>query len=544
VQVFEGWVERLTVGDPEHAARDLYKRLTLLNGVEIPAADRLQNLEICVPAVISVLGMLGCKVTGQTYPLSRQMQATIRLISAVYLLTAKGYKTLLNQYSNDSVAGYLLHKQNRVLALHRLIYLLGQIQLLAYKHYQPVPKFLWGELHSMYFYGVRKRLVNTEVEGVESQLSESCTVMDLYKQTLLLSLAGPYRLLQGEVSEVYRALIHRGGCCVLTKLDQMDGVAAAFIVDYSRDEGPRYRNADQDAGVNKGCLLNTRELAANLASELDRRHVELGAVRPQGIDSDLPAELLAKMMLAWGIGLKRVSSRTDRLGKMIMVDGLERIYELLGGAPIPTNRAWCAAEMAVDDVVIKESLDQLEKEDSGTPKISPELASSRNPEAIYIVLDESDSGYHLSTAGEHVGMIKVGELVGLKNVGEGGDEAPHIGVIRWLKMHKPNLLDFGVELLDGDWMPVVYGQQNSRGSREYYRALLHNQSGQDGLLITEPFYAEGFSDGFILTEASELSVHLSRMLEVTASFLQFQIVDAVIVSDEVAVVKEGGEECF
>ncbi len=563
LQIFEDWIERLTVGDPEHAARDLYKRLSLMNGVEISVADRLQNMEVCAPAIVSVLGILGHKVTERNYPLSRQMQTTIRLISEVYSLTAKGYKTVLNQYSSDSVTGYLLHKQNRVLALHRLIYLLGRVQLLAYQHYQPVPKYLWSELHSMYFYGLRKQLVDTEVRGIDSQLSNACTATDIYKQTLLLSLAGPYRLFQGEVCQVYRALIHRGGSCILPKLDPNSGVEAAFIVDYTRDEGPRYRNADQDAGVSKGCLLNTRELAVNLACELDRRNVELGAVRPHGTDSDFPTELLAKMMLAWGVGLKRVSSRTDRLGKMVMVDGLERVYELLGGAPIPTNRGWCAAEGVMEEDVfasehlpedqhwvdggpdlsrlkrwdnekdpsgqmvvdeeIKESLDQIGEDEPEAPETSPELNASGNSEAIYIVLDESDSGYHLSTAGSHVGMIKVGELVGLQNVGAGGGEETRIGVIRWLKMQKPSLLDFGVELLDGEWAPVVYGQQSKRGGREYYRALLHNQSGQDGLLITEPFYAEGFDEGFILTEASELNVHLNRVLEVTASFLQFQI---------------------
>ncbi len=561
---FRAWLEQLPVGDSTHAAKALYEQLRVMNGVDLPVADRLHNLESCMPHLVGVLDMLARKVSNQAYPLSQQVQKTIRVIMAIHSLTAKAYKIVLDQYSGDSIAGFLLHKQNRALALNRILYMLGRVQLSAYQYYLPLPEYLWREMHAIYRYGKEKQLVGIKLAGVGMQESVSSTAADIYKQALLLSLAGPYRLLQGEAGLVYRALIHKSEGCHLLELDAEANEGTPFIIDFAADHGPQYRNTDHDTHVTKGCLLDTRELAVTLASELDRQQIEMGAVRPHGTTDVLPPELLAKMMLAWGIGLKRVSNRTDRLGKMVLVDGLENLYEAMGGSPVPANREWCVEEvqpplemggslgghLAVDDhwldggpdlsrlkrwdteedpsgkmVIdeeVKEDVAQNESVAQVDPVSTPKPTLNINPEAIFIVLDESESGYHLSTAGSHVGMIKVGELVGLSDADKNRDGNLKIGIIRWLKMQKPNLLDFGVELLSGNWTPVAFRQHRRRGVREYYRALQLEQPGGEGVLITEPFYSEGVQKGFVLTENSEKSIHFSRVLEATASFLQFQ----------------------
>jgi len=571
-KVFNEWLEQVPVGDPVHAAKALYERLRQMNGIDIPVSIRLQDLESCVPHITSVIDLLEHQVAGQAYPLSRRMQMLVGMISAIYSLTAKAYKVVLDQYAHDSIAGTLLHKQNRVLALHRTIYMLGRIQLHAYEHYQPLPAFLWHEIHFIHQYGWTQKLTSQSISVAGKQVIGATTASALYKQALLLELAGPYRLLQGEVEQVYLALINRVNKCRLLELGKEESDDALFIVDFALDSGARHRNPEQDEGVGKGWLLDTSELSLILANELDLSQMELGAVRPHDVSDVLPTELLAKVMLAWGIGQNRRSDRSDKLSKMVMLNGLEPLYSKFGGAPVPSHAEyWVEDELPQikeDEVSTFEGhlapdehwveggpdLSRLKRwEDEQDPSAKPvtedeitetlkesaeenELESETDEPlaSVFVVLDESANGYHLSTTGTQVDKLKVGELVGLSEVlSEDGDEEIKLGVIRWLKMETPSLLDFGVELLVGDWQPVVFCLEGSQGGREYYRALYLRQANADELLITEPFYSEGFCNGLLLTEETEISIQLSSILEATASFLQFRIIrpDAVATDD-------------
>ena len=341
---FQRWLDELPVADPVHAAKELYERLREINSLDIPVSDRLQILESCMPRLISSIELLSGQVAGQSYPLSRHAQMLVSLISALYSLSAKAYKVVLDQYAHDSIAGSLLHKHNRRLALHRALYLLGRVQLHVYQYYQPVPEYLWHEIHFIHQYGWSQHLVDHKLGCAGEQVSGEYSASDLYKLALLLSLAGPYRLLQGEIGQVYLALLSRVSKSKLLELGKEDSEEALFIVDFAKDMGARHRNPNQDNSVGKGWLLDASQLSLVLAQELDGIDIEMGAVRPHETSDELSPELLAKMMLAWGIGMQRISSRDDRLGKVTLVNGLEPLYEAMDGAPVPTHLEWSLDE--------------------------------------------------------------------------------------------------------------------------------------------------------------------------------------------------------
>ncbi len=583
---FKRLVEELPVGNVGQVTQTLLKLIKQMNAASIPVASRVSNMEQLLEPLLFTLSTLNKGFAREHLPLSPRVVMISELHEELCVLCVQAYKVILDQYHNESLAGHLLHKSNRAMALHRVLYFLGQNLLQCYLLYRPAPQHIWHEIHGIHRYAVDQKLSDRAVDNEGENRARQSSVNDMYKRLLLLSLSGPYRLMQGEVQRVYLALMRWAPRAHLFDLGKSNGDAGQYIVDIGADEPPRVRGAERDHQVLKGWVLETGELAVHLADELEASEVPHGVMRPQVTPDKIAPDLLARLMLTWGIGSQRVSDRDDTPGELSLVCGLEAIYAFVGGEQIPGFSTKPGAfngvsapektvkkttgvprallepdERVIDDdpelANIRKWITQsnqsvvIEPVEQEPPASSPEPAEDELvgielpvPRSC-LIYNESVNGYHLGWTGGGDEQITVGELVAVS--GQGGHDAGllRLGVIRWMRAEHPDVIDFGVELFPGDITPVIFSRKWGRSKLPaYWPGLLQQRPNEDPTIITAPFYSEENEKTWLTVDGEKRKVFLTRVIEATASFIQLYYQDQTAAVEQAASQTEFSEKDF
>src|SRR6185436_18420257 len=109
---------------------------------------------------------------------------------------AMGYKTMLVEKSGKLLGAFGSKKGLGTQVLWAMEYELTILRA-SYKSYTPVPPGVWRDMHELFLHadreGVAREVVDAEAKS---------TVFDCYAEALLIALADPYRLVQGELDRV------------------------------------------------------------------------------------------------------------------------------------------------------------------------------------------------------------------------------------------------------------------------------------------------------------------------------------------------------
>ncbi|WP_260295095.1 hypothetical protein [Sedimenticola hydrogenitrophicus] len=538
---FKQLMEQLPIGNIGQVAQDLHQLLQRMNASIMPVASRVSNLEALANSLMVVLEALEKGYARIPLPLSRRATLMADMHGSLCILATQGYKVVLDQYHLEHLTGQLLHKANRALALHRVLYFLGRRLLQEYQLYRPAPAHIWREIHGIHHYACDQKLADRQVGNLDRRLPTQATVNDLYKQILLLSLAGPYRLLQGEAVRVYLALPRWVPEARLLDLGRSSSDDGPFIVDIGSDEPPRRMGGERDHQVQRGWVLDTSDLAVGLASELEAVDALHGAMRPQDAPDKISPDLLARLMLIWGIGSSRVTERDQTEGEVVLVRGLEAIYRELGGERIadaganpgafnsagPRKETSKAArgiprsDLSADEHVIAGA--------GSTAKVGEVPSASTLPLSHNCpVYNEGSSGFQLGWSANAAESISVGELVAVTHWDREGEESLRLGVVRWMRTERPQVIDFGVELIGGDVETVIFYRQWGGGQESYSSGLLLQRPQEDQTIITLPFFSEAGERTWLVTQGQKREIVLSREIEATGAFIQFYYHDQAL----------------
>jgi hypothetical protein len=550
---FNLWVAELPTGNVGKTAMEIYGEIDRLNRLEISTIERFEALEVLQQPLHFVLESLASHYLNEPLPLSERERMIARTRADLMKRTVVAYKIVLEQMHEESFAGHLLHKHARIEALHRVVYYLGLLLLHYYQIYQEYPEHIWREINGIYNYAESEGLHKKEISSEDTQVIQQSSIVDLYKQSLLLSLAGPYRLLKGEVEKVYQALNRWARLAELVSIKETISSNTRFVVDLEADHPPCFFHSCSKAEIEKGWILKTDALESFLSEELVRIQGEQGqpgSMRPQDVPDAVSSELRAKLMLIWGIGVSRSDSRSAGSGEVLMACGIKHIYSLFGGKLMPASDKVSVETFTGEK---KEGAKQLERDeyvlDSGPGfstivKRKSELGSEEegqeptqeakdefieevvleSQEKICQVVNRSAHGYFLAWSGSGDSRSRVGELVAIN------DNAPmngkvngwRLGVIRWLRAELPALLEFGVEMLEGVAEPVVVHRKRvDEGITDNWHGLLLKREEGVSTLITPPFYATNQDRISVEREGVEEHVALHQTLQCTDSFVQF-----------------------
>ncbi len=554
------WLDNLPKANLGETARQIYQALTETNQLHLPHQDRARFLESLRETVQYVTESMRKHFLGVTYPLPEKNQKIAAATREILAAMATGYKIAIEDMAART--GLFFDKKHMALLLQRAISYSGRSLLTAYQVYAPYPTGMWSELHKMYAYAESHRLHRYGVADFLHLYVEKSSVSDEYLRNLLVWLATPYRLRQGEVTKIYNTLERWVRHCELRLPEHPDdpGRDGQFAVLLSQDQPPTaYLKSRMRCGQN--CrMLDTTRLIARIRQDI-REGEDVVSTTLTGIDMgrpDLSHDLLRRLLVAWGVESQRAFPRSERKEAVKVAVGLTTIHEYLrhqhhtesGNRQEFDNPAEYHADVVESlsdekpdiwemvyprgtDVkltqIVTEELSLADPLAENTPR-EPGGNGQNRPDLPALtqwrITNESANGFCLEYREGDTTRAQVGELVGIRRRISAHAWKWNIGVIRWMKFNQQRILQLGVELLNPDAAAIGMRTLASDGKQyAYQRTLLLPENpaiGQPASLLTGPVPWREGNKLVLNILGREVKVELTRMLQNTGLFAQFE----------------------
>lgn len=545
----EQWVSQLPALNVGETTRQLFSAVIEMNRLEISAAQRFKALELLRPSIRNVLEAMQKHYVGQPLPLQDKSRKVVELSEALLNQLATGYRICVVDEGAKNV--FLKDKKLLAIAIHRALSHLGEVLLKAFQVYSPYPAGVWQNLHELYALAEERSLTHIRIKSERIEPGAD-TISGAYKQILLLALACPYRLRQGEVSQIYGALKQWSDLVSLEEFVEPKSPDQIFITSLESDDPPTYLVLRHHHYHRKNCrLLDTEKLSEAVRAELTALHKKAERATP------LNESVLRRLMLSWGVMPKRKYHRSTYESSAIVAMGLSPIHYFISGdeaispesheqaSPalqdrahfsagetreqrqeqpdvwdLKTTRRWKADESEVHKV------DFVEEETMQPTPPAREEASVHAEYSTHIwkMVNVSAGGYCLLWDSKESTDAQVGELIGIRESKDPDSFHLALGIVRWMKSPDKGV-ELGVQMLSPG--AVAVATQVVRKDREvgFMRSLLLpeiRQLSQPATLLTPSLPYQVGDTVNVNSHGKIARVQLTKLLENTGLFSQFQ----------------------
>lgn len=467
----QAWLMALPYTNTAETARSIYQALYSLNRQHLPAPDRFEIMELYNEPVASVVAAFQSQFARIALPLSARQKQLADFLLQIHVEMAYGYKQVIADalVRHDRLKDAALH-----VAIERAIRYLGQVLLRAYQVYMPYPSTVWREVHALYEFAERLRVVDETIPAPREDGDRS-TIGRRYKQALLLGLSNPYQLPPNECLRVYDFLEMWADKATLGRDCQVTNPVGYFLLDLTADAPPLMfpRDTQVDA-LPRLRVLNATALASAVHIFITRlQKGETPKALDLGTECFGPAciDMLRRMVKSWGLSARRQFSRTKTEESFSVCLGVNALHFFTSGQRpfAPPDPAIPPAQVEHDDAL---DIDLALLQDD-PDALRPDAARAV-PQEIYRVedwqaLDTSATGVALSRSGEGQTHVRVGDLAGI------ADEHPQrwrVGVVRWLKSPHSKEIEIGIEMLAPYTEAVAIRAAATKVPARYTRALL------------------------------------------------------------------------
>ncbi len=418
----KAWVESLPLTKTIESTQVLAANIEALNHAKMPVEERIALVEIYRPVIAVLLDELEAVYAYSSLPLPAKQKEAFELATSLLTQCGYTYKIMVLEKSGKSM--FFNAKKNMPLPLFRAMSYLRELMVQSYKTYYPVPAGVWQEMHSMYFYAAEQDLLNDIVDA-----ETASTMMDVYVDVLMMSLADPYRLMYQEADRVLDILKqNRGLVDMRTNADGLNP-QRLFVVALDSDQAPKV--LIQGGRPPAGQVLQLVD-PGRLVEKLQQRiRSQPGAtsVAKSRATHDL-TDLITRLIRLWGDPPKRQFRRNPADSSVALCSGIKAISYFTELASREDPEA--------DAQAIR---------DGGT---IPLLKIPHDPMSQMIgveewhVLNQSANGLRMHRESGGNVSVTVGETVGVRFM---GGRTWNVGVVRWLTLLEGNALEFGVELV-------------------------------------------------------------------------------------------------
>ena len=502
--------------------------LEQINALILSVKNRQEALELFTPAVMCITDALKKKFLGKQLPLKGNTLSCATQTLELCNRMATGYRILA-----EDLHGKDTEQPQLTIALHRALRHLSEILLTSYRIYIQYPAGLWKTINELYAIADAANLAQQPVTDITLQTTTPGTIETVYKQILLLSLACPYRLRQGEILLAYNTLINRAGASQLHRIDDK-GAHGLFTVNLQSDEPPSYRALDnKDAADSHTRILDTHDMSTQIREELNSKEAS-GKTTATDVDT------LRRLMLAWGDMPKRKFKRHPQETTVKLVIGLAAVHQLALDPPLEEaeNGDNIRDKHYLQDPTFDNATTINKGSHAGqsfqqriTPGINPlkgAYAADR-PASPRIeswkIADLSAGGYCLLWDSHEVSSARVGELVALIEKDYANPDKWQLGTIRRMKFTEERGLELGVELLSPGaraiWArPCKEGVNSGDRTPGILLPEIKTIKVQASLLLPSLLFRTG-SMAKIEDNDQTDTVSLTRQLENTGNFAQY-----------------------
>jgi hypothetical protein len=487
----EAWLTRLPLSNPVEAAEVMADYLATLNRLDIAQDARAKIIERMTPVVEDIIASLYEQYGSVPLPLLPKQQRNADLAKRLLRELADSYKTLLLEWLKRR---FHLFGGNPVsLYLQRILLALQAILEISFETHDPVPEGIWVDLHQTYNYALRNGLREAIPEGGSKMLS----IEQIYKSSLLMALADPYRFPQAELPWAKDIIARFSNLATIFPAeDTTKGQAGLFVVEVNTDSAPTPIARDaHPMNPRWDLLLNTTELAKHLAlisSFLVGKESPDKIGLPEVARDPAYPTMLRRLKLNWGASLQRQSQRRRQPnGREFEISfGLKSVHQLIA----PTIPSGNPVHYGL-----------------GANEAAPVIVRCKT-------VNDSMGGLALNKTGNTPIQIRVGDVVAIRQEkAEWG-----IGLVRWFRVPGQGEMFFGIQLLAPQAL-VVQVRRKDNG-RQWSSLLLHPSpnSKQTPMLLAQPGCFAPDIPAEIQTPTGIQLVQIEKRLESTPSIELFR----------------------
>ncbi len=554
----EKWIAELPLFNTGETARLIFNTLTQLNRNTIPIKNRIKVLEIFRPAVGYLLKTIHRHFFGSTTSLSEKHKAVAHLACSLQEEMAHGYKIAIMDglYPENSYPD----PKNQAMVAHRALYYLGGTLFTSYQVYMPPPAGVWRDIHQVFHFAEQFNLLLDTVNDIENELAPWSSVLDTYKKIALFALADPYHLSQHDMEKLRMALSLWANSCQLTRYSDPPNKSGTILINPDGDFPPSKRAGQNDKQTLRYRRLDTTGTLHKIRKELSRND-EKKTTRKKN-HSHLSSSLLSRLSNAWSPAIKQRSVRKNREATLNGAFGLDAVHYFVNGYKNAfarnsetnvLNSLFHSTRFAISNDTSKETtnLDSINLWELNHPHsvstefdnkerlpvnmgASPKTTSEGHPTYHTdhcIVINESAGGLCVQLPKENSPFIHIGELLCLQDAQKKTDDWV-IGVVRWIKNSKEEIVKIGVQLLSPSAEAVALStccDINSKlesKQKDYVRALLLPEVKalkQSRSLLTQVNYYQSGSVVSLLENNVEKRYILLTMIEDTYGYNRFEV---------------------
>lgn len=553
------WLESLPKLNEAQTFDAVLDRLREINRAVVPALQRFEIAECFLTEVDYLAGKLAQRSELLEFPLEAQERLLNERLQSLLEEMAIGYKHVVSEFALQTLTedGLVV---SRTALLHAMR-LLAQRVLQAYAVYQAAPAGVWGELHRLYRYAERIDVARTRVEHLAD-----LTIGDIYKRIVLLGLANPFHLMQGEARIAHEKLAKWALACSIRHPKEFPAQAPEFFyagrhfVDLGGDAPPCFGRPGQSLSPEDARLFEIRPVLQIVEDRI--RQMTLKTQLPMA--ERLERDLLRRLRNAWTGRVERAAQRVEHTDELQVVGGLRACHHLLSGTSdfhpeqdeitlhgkdfqgisrlslVPLEEdSWRQqdARGKLEQGLLKPrsfGFDMEHKEDDvweRTQRVGTQRVTQLETRVEHRLLnrrgmvhqrDVSATGIGADYAGESSLRFRVGDLVGIP--GDSGTQTDvTLAMVCWLRITDAGGLSLGLTRIAGNPTAVaVRGIEGMGAAGDYHRALSLHDDALRALIVP----AGSFDIGSVLLvnsgSALELQV-LRRIVCSTRGFTEYAV---------------------
>jgi len=438
---------------------------------------------------------------------------------------------------------------------------MGQSFLTSYQSYSPFPDTAWTELHKLYSFAEKRKLLKTKIRDEIRAYGTKSSVSTEYARILLLSLASPYHLRQGESGKVYTALERWLDQPIIRPINADDKDTDKFIDNLAKSCPPSALSLAITAGIDDAStirIIDTYEIAEKLEYELKNTE-DVGLSTITSIDNirpDLAHNLLQRLLIAWGMASKRHFPRSNKNEQVKITIGLSAAHQFITQKAQNVDNGkysnkyndrahFESTEIKLDlkdpnatsddvwgliypsdskglEPLVEQELSLQDKNRINVDEIKTEEKQYQTDN--WLIVNEGAKGLMINQKDEVKNKAQVGELVSIRRKMNGHAERWSIGVIRWLKFNHDKTLQMGIETLNPNAAAIgirATSTPNAPLQRVLMLPELKNLK-QPACLITNPVPWREGNKITINMLGKEIPATLTKSIQNTGLFAQFE----------------------
>lgn len=548
------WIDALPLGDNEETTKQLYAVLSHLNRVQLPAPVRLKTMLQLQNTFNHCVQTLKSQYLGHSFPLKpRALRAADRTIAMLGEIAISYKITAIELQDHNRLF------RNKLLSatIYKAVESLNELLMAHYQVYAPEPPRLWNEIHTLYSFAETEDLHKTRVRDIETDNEKQACIQHKYKETLLLALSNPYHLRRNEIDKVHLLVKEWATYTNLINPQLSPSGEANFVTCLKLDRPPVELGLIKTLEDESCRFLNTSNLTQHLRYLLSQETEEQKLSSVSGVYSENNNEhLLKQLIAAWDSRGKRSFSRSPVIGSIDLSIGLnsthflieecnrppveepEEIIEEDSGFiddtknPLDINHTTFSIEPIPGEADGEQYWDR--NPNSHVRDLTP-LANANDPTLEikptynyqpWKTLNISAGGYCLLWDHDNSSNAQIGEIVGIKETGQDGENAWRIGVVRWMQYLRHQGLKLGIQILSPNATTIQSRLLKGRASKKKEYSCLglpEMKAMHQPASILTPALHYKVGDALILNNQGNLmNVQLTRLVENTGNFARFQ----------------------